>query len=117
MAKGSCPSSRIGTNGTMRSRVLGQHRYEVADPVVSSEAGEQGDADVHHPLGLRDYDRAPPEPSQPMSLTRVVPLDVMRLLLAGMELPDRQQHAVDGVIVRTVQARAPARQPLEEALF
>ena len=33
-------------------KVLGEHRYEVGDPVVSSEAGEQGNADVHHPLGL-----------------------------------------------------------------
>src|SRR4051794_14109756 len=29
--------------------VLGEHRYEVGDPVVSSEAGEQGDADVRPP--------------------------------------------------------------------
>src|SRR3954454_9651393 len=97
-------------------RVLGQHRYEVADPVVSGEAGEQSDADVHHALGLRDHDRAPPEPRQPMSLAGVVPLDAMRLLLARIELPDGQEHAIDGVIVRTIQAGAPARQPLDQAL-
>src|SRR3954462_2520691 len=97
-------------------RVLGEHRYEIADPVVSSEAGEQGDADVHHALGLRDHDRAPPEPGQPMPLAGVVPLDPVRLLLARIELSNRQQHAIDGVVVRTVQACAPARQPLDQAL-
>ena len=39
-------------------RVLGEHRYEVGDPVVSRKAGEQGDTDVHHALGFRDYDGA-----------------------------------------------------------
>src|SRR4051812_4615838 len=91
-----------------KTRVLGEHRYEVADPVVSSEAGEQGDADVHHALGLRDHDGAPPEPGQPMPLAGVVPLDAMRLILARIELSDRQEHAIDGVIIRTVQACAPA---------
>src|SRR4051794_41630930 len=51
-----------------------------------------------------------------MPLTRVVPLDAMRLLLARVELPDWQEHAVDGVIVRTVEPGAPARQPLDQAL-
>src|SRR5829696_6418084 len=51
-----------------------------------------------------------------MPLTRVVPLNAMRLLLARIELPDRQQHAVHRVVIRAVQARAPARQPLDEAL-
>src|SRR5215210_1651449 len=97
-------------------RVLCQHRYEVADPVVSSKAGEQGDTDVHHALGFRDHDRASSEPGQPMPLASVVPLDAVRLLFARVELPDRQEHAIDGVIVRTVQARAPALQPLNEAL-
>src|SRR3954470_23822724 len=78
-------------------RVLGKHRYEVADLVVSSEAGEQGDADVHHTRGLRDHDRAPPEPRQPVPLAGVVPLDAVRLLLARIELPNRQQHAIHGV--------------------
>src|SRR4051812_38379272 len=97
-------------------RVLGQHRYEVADPVVSREAGEQGDADVHHALGLRDHDGAPPEPRQPMPLTRVVPLDAVRFLLARMQLPDRQEHAIDGVIVRTGEPGTPAPQPRDQAL-
>src|SRR5215210_8029419 len=103
--------SRVGSR-----RVLGQHRYEAADPVVSSEAGEQGDADVHHPLGLRDHDRAPPEPCQPMPLAGVVPLDAMRLILARVELPERQQHIIDGVIIRAVEPGAPALQSLEQAL-
>src|SRR3954468_9893495 len=100
----------------MEPRVLGKHRYEVADPVVSGEASEQGDADVHHALGLRDYDRAPPEPRQPMALAGVVPLDAMRLLLARIELPDRQEHIVNRVVVRGIDPRAPAFQPLEQAL-
>src|SRR5205085_6306879 len=89
---------------------------EVADPVVSSEAGEQGDADVDHARGLRDHDGAPAEARQPMPLAGVVPLNPVRLVLARIELPDWQQHAVDGVVVRTVQAGAPARQPLDQAL-
>src|SRR3954466_3231281 len=51
-----------------------------------------------------------------MPLTRVVPLDTMRLVLACMELPDRQEHVIDRIVVRTVEPRAPARQPLEQAL-
>src|SRR4051794_27302126 len=97
-------------------RVLGQHRDEVGDPVVSSEAGEQGDADVHHALGLRDHNRASPEARQPMPLAGVVPLDAMRLLLARIELSNRQQHAVDGVVVRAEEPRAPALQAFKEAL-
>src|SRR5829696_5912061 len=100
----------------LEGRVLGEHRYEVGDPVVSSEAGEQGDADVHHPRGLRDHDRAPPEAGEPMPLAGVVPLNPVRLVLARIELPDRQEYVIDGVVVRTVQARAPALQPLVQAL-
>src|SRR5689334_18998133 len=98
------------------ARVLGEHRYEVTDPVVSGEAGEQGHADVHHTLGLRDHDRAPPEPRQPVSLAGVVPLDAVGLRLAGIELSDWQEHVIDGVIIRTVEPRAPARQPPDQAL-
>src|SRR5215204_1571097 len=47
---------------------------------------------------------------------RALSRSILRLLLARIELPNRQQHAIDGVIVRTVQAGAPARQPLEQAL-
>src|SRR3954462_12534257 len=101
--------------GTL-SRVLGEHRYEIADPVISSEAGEQGDADVHHALGLRDHDRAAPEARQPMPLAGVVPFDAVRLILARVQLSNWQEHAIDGVIVRTVKPRAPARQPLDQAL-
>src|SRR5215211_368332 len=68
-------------------RVLGKHRYEITDPVVSGEASEQGDADVHHALGFRDHDRAPPKPGEPMPLAGVVPLDAMRLLLARVDHP------------------------------
>jgi nitrite reductase (NO-forming) len=38
--------------GEIYTRVLGEHRYEVADPVVSGKPGEQGETDVHHALGL-----------------------------------------------------------------
>ncbi len=98
-----------------RPRALGEHRYEVANLVVSGEAGEQGDADVHHALGFRDHDGAPPEARQPMPLAGVVPFDAMRLVFACIELPDRQQHIVDGVVVRTEEPGAPARQPLDQA--
>ena len=50
-----------------------------------------------------------------MPLAGVVPLDAMRLLFARVELPDWQEHVIDGIIVRTVQAGAPARQPLDQA--
>src|SRR3954449_12767035 len=96
-------------------RVLGEHRYEVADPVVPGEAGEQGDADVHHTLGFRDHDGASPEAGEPMPLAGVVPLDAVRLVLARMELSDRQEHVIDGVVVRTVEPRAPALQSLDQA--
>src|SRR3982750_4850142 len=80
--------------------VLGEHRYEVGDPVVPGEAGEQGDADVHHPLGLRDHDGAPPEPGEPMPLAGVVPFEAV--CLARVQLSNWQEHAIDGVIVRAV---------------
>src|SRR4051812_49851153 len=51
-----------------------------------------------------------------MSLTGVVPLDAVCLLLARIELPDRQEHAIDGVIICAVQAGAPAPQALDQAL-
>src|SRR4051812_22795515 len=81
-----CPP---GARAHRAGRVLGEHRYEVTDPVIASEAGEQGDADVHHAFGLRDHNRTPPEPRQPMPLARIVPLDAMGLVLARIELPDR----------------------------
>src|SRR3954447_14603122 len=86
-------------------------------PILSfpGEAAEQGDADVPHALGLRDHDGAPPEPRQPMPLAGVVPLDAMRLLLARVQLSNWQEHAIDGVVVRTVQPCAPAPQALEQA--
>src|SRR3954462_4307734 len=108
MTSAAATTRRSRFNTAKSGMVLGQHRYEVGDPVVSGEAGEQGDADVHHALGLRDDDRAPPEAGEPMPLAGVVPLDAMRLVLARIELPDRQEHAIDGVIIRTVQACAPA---------
>src|SRR5215210_7074033 len=51
-----------------------------------------------------------------MPLARVVPLDAVRLVLARMELPDRQEHVINRVIVGAVEPRAPALQPLEQAL-
>src|SRR3954449_4400218 len=86
---------RLAQEPVRQGMVLGEHRYEVTDPVVSGEAGEQGDADVHHAPGFRDYDGALPEAGQPMPLARVVPLDAVCLLLAGVELSDRQEHVID----------------------
>ena len=53
--------SVVAIDGSKFRRALGEHRYEVTDPVVSGEAGEQGHADVHHAPGLRDHDGASPE--------------------------------------------------------
>ena len=96
-------------------RALGEHRYEVADPVVSGKPGEEGEADVHHALGLRDHDRTPPEAGRPMPLPGVVPLDAVGLILAGVVLPDWQQ-VIHRVVIRAVEARLPTRQPLDQAL-
>ncbi len=96
-------------------RVLGQHRYELADAAVTSEAGEERETDIHHALGLRDHDRAPSKPCQPMSLPGVVPLDAMRLVLTRVALPHRQ-HVIDSIVVRAVKARPPACEPLDQAL-
>jgi hypothetical protein len=97
-------------------RVLGEHRYEVGDPVVSRKAGEQGDTDVHHALGFGDDDGAPAEAGEPMPLARVVPLDAVCLVFARIELPNRQEHIIDGVVVRAVEPRAPALQARDQAL-
>src|SRR3954462_9124595 len=70
---------------------------------------------VHHTLSLRDHDRASSEPRQPMSLAGVVPLDAVRLLLARVQLPDRQEYIIDGVVICTGEPGAPARQPLNQA--
>src|SRR3712207_2702011 len=51
-----------------------------------------------------------------MPLAGVVPLDAVRLLLARIELPVRQQHIVNRVIIRAVKPRAPVLQSLEQAL-
>src|SRR3954471_10600927 len=51
-----------------------------------------------------------------MPLAGVVPLDAMCFLLACMELPDGQQHLVNRIVIRAIEARAPARQPCDQAL-
>src|SRR5215216_8150838 len=51
-----------------------------------------------------------------MPLAGVVPLNPVRLIGARVQLSNWQEHAIDGVIVRPVQARAPARQPRDQAL-
>src|SRR3954453_5126744 len=96
-------------NAVFKAMVLGYHRYEVADPVLSSEAGEQGDTDVHHALGFRDHDGASTEAGQPMPVAGVVPLDAMGLVFACMELTDRQEHVIDATIIRAVEPGTPAR--------
>ena len=54
--------------------------------------------------------------ASPCRLAGVVPLDAVRLVLARLELPNRQEPVIDRVLVRAVKAGAPARQPLDEAL-
>jgi hypothetical protein len=49
-------------------RVLGKHRRELADPVVATKAGEQGDGGVDHALGLGDHDGAAAEAGEPVPL-------------------------------------------------
>ena len=88
----------------------------IADPMIASEASEQGDADVHHPLSLRDHDRAPPKPRQPMSLAGVVPLNAMRLVFARIELSNWQEHVIHRIVIRTVEPGAPTLQPLDAVL-
>src|SRR5215217_7664324 len=51
-----------------------------------------------------------------MPLARVVPLDAVCLVLARIELSNRQEHVIDGVVICTVEPRAPARQAFNEAL-
>ena len=97
-------------------RVLGEHRYEIAGLGASCEASEQGDADVHHALGLRDHDGAPPEPGQPMPLAGVVPLDAMRLLLANIERALRDQLGISVQAIGAGETHAPALQAFEEPL-
>jgi len=95
-------------------RVLGQHRYEGADPIVSGKLGEEGEGDIDHALGLRDHDRAPPEPCQPVALSGIVPLDPVGLVLTRVALPHRQ-HVIDGIVIRAVEPGAPALQPFDQA--
>ena len=40
----------------------------------------------------------------------------MCFLLARVELPDRQEHIIAGVIIRAVEPGAPALQSIEQAL-
>jgi hypothetical protein len=89
-------------------RVLRQHRYEAADPVIAAEAGEQSDADVDHASGLRDHDRAAAEAGQPVPLAGVVALDPMGLLLANIEPALRDQLGVSFPTVGAVEAHPPA---------
>src|SRR5215213_7447315 len=84
--------------------------------MIASEAGEQGDADVHHPRGFRDHDRAPPKPRQPMSLAGVVPLNAMRLIFARIELSNWQEHVIHRIVIRTLEPGAPALQARDQAL-
>src|SRR5215211_7595430 len=51
-----------------------------------------------------------------MPLARIVSLDAVCLVLARIELPVRQQHTVNRVVICTVEPRAPARQAFNEAL-
>ena len=49
-----------------------------------------------------------------MALAGVVALDPVRLVLAGVELTERDQLAVGRPLVRAVEARTPAPQALDQ---
>src|SRR6187431_1051788 len=66
-------------------RVLGEHSFKLADPVVAAEAGEERDGGIDHALGLGDHDRAAAKAGEPMALPSMVALDPMRLVLADVE--------------------------------
>jgi len=51
-----------------------------------------------------------------MSLSGVVALDGVGLVLAGIELPNRQEHLVDGIVVSAIEPGLPALQALDEPL-
>jgi hypothetical protein len=46
----------------------------------------------------------------------MVALDAVGLVLPGIELPNRQEHLVDGVVVSAVEPGAPPFQALDEPL-
>jgi hypothetical protein len=68
-----------------RGRVLDQHRCEIADAGIASEAGEKGHAGVPPASGLRDNDGAAADADQPVPLAGVVALDAVGLVLANIE--------------------------------
>jgi hypothetical protein len=94
-------------------RVLRQHRYEITDPVVAAEAGEERDRGLDHAYGFGHHAGATAEPGQPMSLAGMVALDAVRLLLADVQPPRRDQFSVGRPIVRAVEACAPTLDALE----
>lgn len=51
-----------------------------------------------------------------MPLPGVIALDAVRLALAGVELPDRQEHVVDRAAVGAAEPRSPTLQPLDQPL-
>ena len=89
-------------------RVLGQHSYEFTDPIITAEAGEEGDGGVDHALGLGDHDSAAAEAGQPMTLAGMVTLEPVRLVLADIEPPLRDRLLVGGPVVGAVETRVPA---------
>ena len=89
-------------------RVLGKHRRELADPVVATKAGEQGDGGVDHALGLGDHDGAAAEAGEPVPLASMVALETMGLILTDIEPPLRDGLLVGGPVVGAVQVRISA---------
>src|SRR3954454_12773100 len=95
--------------------VLGQHRQEFADPGAVAEADEERDRGLDHAHGLGHDAGATPEPRQPVPLPGVVALDPVRLLLADVEAPLRDQLGVRRPVVGAVETDAPALQALEKS--
>src|SRR5689334_23132177 len=84
--------------------------------MVVREAGEERDRGLDHVEGLGDHAGAAPEAGEPVPLPGVVALDAVRLLLADVEAPLRDQLGVGLPAVGAVEADTPALQPLEQSL-
>src|SRR4051812_1162274 len=97
-------------------RVLGQHRQEFADPGAVAEADEQRDRGVHHAHRPGDHAGAAAEPGEPVPLAGVVALDPVRLLLADVQPPLRDQLSVGRPVVGAVEPYTQAPQSSEQPL-
>ena len=102
--------------GRQETRVLGQHRQEIADLLVTAETGEQGDGGVDHAHSLGDHDRAAAKARQPVPLPGMVALDAVGLFFADEQPPRWDQLGIGLPAIGTIKARVPAAQAREEPL-